>query len=153
MTLLQMSNLATIDQLSRDTVASWITTIVEEVEAGNIDKYFAVEQLKQISAEIERGEKQVKVRIMDELEGLPNQTNEVNGFTFKMIDGRQTFDFSNDAEWQVLNGAKERRETDLKNAYKAYLKTQKYFNADGEQVPIPSVKGSKAYLRIEKSRK
>lgn len=148
-----MNNLTIKNQLSRADVASWITTIVEEVEAGNIDKYFAIEQLKQITAEIERGEKQIKVRVMDELEGLPNQSAEVNGFVYKMIDGRQTFDFSNDAEWQVLNSAKERRETDLKNAYKAYLKTQKYFNADGEEVPIPIVKGSKAYLRIEKSRK
>ena len=148
-----MSKLATTKQLSRQEVAGWIAAIVEAVENGDIEKEDALQSLIQIGAAVESGEKQLRVRVMDEAEKAEGQKYEKGGYVYQMVDGRRILDYSGDQEWQMLKAAIDRREADMKNAFNAYLKGNRYLSPEGEEVPLPAVKASKAFLRIERSRK
>lgn len=139
-------------QISYKSVAYWVHRILDLVNDGEIDKFYAISKLNQISKTIDKGNRELKTLAVEELEESQEASTVCDGYSFKLVEGRKSFDFSNDPEWQILKNAIEKRESDMKNAHNAYLKTQKYYNADGEEVPVPALKPTKSYLRIEKSK-
>lgn len=126
--------------------------ILKLVDDGQLDKFIALRELTKIDKAFESVNKEIRQRVSDEVENMPNQSYDDGYYEYKFVEGRRVFDFSNDDEWQILSRKLKAREDLMKASFEAYKKGQRFLSEDGEVVPMAAIKPSKSYMRITRSK-
>lgn len=126
--------------------------IFQQYREGEILLEDATIQLREIRISYEQEIKDIKDF---EYENLEKYNEGVfNGFDFKIVNGRKTYDFSEIEEHaEAVKSVKDIEKT-AKTAFDMYQTTaQRPITEDGELLDLPKIKYGKSYLKLTKHNK
>lgn len=119
---------------------------VEQAEEGNVNPLEVYALLKDASEELEKALKQIKELVEIEIK---KGNNTFDGYEFKVVQGRRSYDFKTNNDWIDLANKK----SELENKLKALAASGKAQIADpetGEVIDLPIVKYGSDFIQRTK---
>ena len=130
-----------VQQITKEVIAGIVQEAAEAVIEGNINPMEAAIRIKANEEILKNLRKQLDDIIISAAEEYQKEDRSIKGVEFNVVQGRTSFDFSEDAEWKDLKAKLAARE--------AYLKAMPTFDPEtGEKSPV-KLKYGKDYLTIK----
>ncbi len=125
------------ENLNKETIAQLTNSLVQKVDDGDENPLHTIVRLRFMKKVIEDAEEKIKGFAVQEAAKLDKKGDVVLGVNVRHTEGRRTFDYSNDKEWNDLKEKMKNREEMLKGLTKPMADPD-----SGEIIEPPLVKYS-----------